>query len=179
MNKRLERLTNDSVLGGVAAGLADYFTIDKTLVRVLFVAGFFLPHFPSLLIYIILWIVLPERIGAAYTVYSSTPGSSSTSTPYSTMNQNVNRKDEHTGSIVFGGLLILIGVYYFMREWFDFYIDFGKIWPIGLILLGVWLLVRNRNRNDDDTYNSGQTPPYTGTTGTSDPYTGSNPQQPL
>ena len=61
MNKRLERIADQAQIGGVCAGLADYFGIDRTLVRVLFVIGIFLPHFPAVIIYVILWIALPER----------------------------------------------------------------------------------------------------------------------
>jgi len=58
-NKRLYRDENDKVLGGVCAGLANYFGIDKTVVRIIFIVliisfGFgFIP-------YIILWIALPS-----------------------------------------------------------------------------------------------------------------------
>lgn len=59
--KKLQRITTDKVIGGVAAGLADYFGIDKVIVRVLFVLGVFLPlPFPFILTYIILWIAMPK-----------------------------------------------------------------------------------------------------------------------
>ncbi len=57
--KRLYRDENDKVLGGVCAGLANYFGIDVTIVRVIFVVlaisfGF------GLITYLILWIALPS-----------------------------------------------------------------------------------------------------------------------
>lgn len=61
--KRLTRSMTDRMVAGVAGGLAEYFNIDPTLVRVLFVV-FALAGGPGLLIYIILWIVMPES-GAA------------------------------------------------------------------------------------------------------------------
>ena len=164
MNKRLERLPTDSVVGGVASGLADYFKIDRTLVRVLFVAGIFLPHVPALLIYLILWAVLPARMLLT-----------SPSTSFSTMHPTSNHNDENTGSIAFGGLLILIGIYYFLREWFDFYVDFGKIWPVALILFGVWLLVRGRYR----TRSADRSDAPSSFAGSDDPAAPRNPQQPL
>jgi phage shock protein C len=48
------------MIGGVAAGLANYLDIDVTLVRVLLAVGFFSPV-PVILIYIILWIVMPAE----------------------------------------------------------------------------------------------------------------------
>lgn len=60
---KLYRITNQSVIGGVAAGMAHYFGIDRALVRILFVlAFFFTAGVPTVTIYIILWAVLPAAI---------------------------------------------------------------------------------------------------------------------
>jgi phage shock protein C len=57
--KKLYRSKNDRWLAGVCGGLAEYFNIDAILVRVLFILfGFAIGG--SILIYIILWIVIPE-----------------------------------------------------------------------------------------------------------------------
>ncbi len=58
-DKRLTRPTEDRMLAGVCAGLANYFDIDPTLVRLLFVVFFFLGG-SAFLLYLILWIVMPE-----------------------------------------------------------------------------------------------------------------------
>ena len=57
--RRLFRDTDTGKVAGIAAGLAAYFNIDVTLVRVLMLAGLFAGGF-TFLLYIILWIVLPE-----------------------------------------------------------------------------------------------------------------------
>lgn len=62
--KRLTRSTTDRMVAGVAGGLAEYFNIDPTLVRVLFVL-LALAGGPGLLIYIVLWIVMPESGSAS------------------------------------------------------------------------------------------------------------------
>ena len=60
-HNRLFRNTSNKMIGGVASGLADYFEIDVTIVRVLFVLAVFIPvTFPIVLFYIILWIVMPD-----------------------------------------------------------------------------------------------------------------------
>ncbi len=61
-NNRLFRNMNQRVIGGVAAGLADYFDIDVVLMRVLFVLAIFIPV-PThmVLLYIILWVVMPKQ----------------------------------------------------------------------------------------------------------------------
>lgn len=57
--KRL-RKNNDRMIFGVCGALAEYFDLDPTLVRILFVFGFFLGLI-GLLFYIILAIVIPSR----------------------------------------------------------------------------------------------------------------------
>lgn len=56
--KRLERSMRDKWLGGVAGGLADYFGIDSTIVRLVFIVAFF-GFGTGLLIYLVLWLVMP------------------------------------------------------------------------------------------------------------------------
>jgi phage shock protein PspC (stress-responsive transcriptional regulator) len=49
------------MIGGVASGLADYFEIDVSLVRVFFVLTVLIPvTFAVILLYVILWIVMPD-----------------------------------------------------------------------------------------------------------------------
>ena len=56
---RLVRPREGRVIAGVAAGLADRFGISRTVMRVVFVASMLLPGL-QILIYLILWIVIPE-----------------------------------------------------------------------------------------------------------------------
>lgn len=58
--KRLFRSLRHRVLGGVCGGLAEYFDLDPSLVRVIAVILFIIPPFPALLAYIIMWIVVPQ-----------------------------------------------------------------------------------------------------------------------
>ncbi len=63
MDKKLTRSTDDKMIAGVAAGIAAYFGIDTTLVRLLFVL-FALLGGPGLLVYLILWVVMPQESNA-------------------------------------------------------------------------------------------------------------------
>lgn len=59
-SKRLYRSVVNRQLGGVCGGLAEYFNIYPTLVRVLFILGLFLGT-ATFWAYLILWIVIPEQ----------------------------------------------------------------------------------------------------------------------
>ena len=61
--KKMYRDPDDRVLGGVASGLAAYFGTDVTLIRVLFVISIFIGFGTGFLVYVILWIILPEATG--------------------------------------------------------------------------------------------------------------------
>jgi len=60
--KRLMRPKAERKIAGVCAGLAEYFDLDITLVRVLWlVVTFFSGIVPGIVGYIVAWIVMPEE----------------------------------------------------------------------------------------------------------------------
>jgi phage shock protein C len=151
METRLERLRDEAILGGVAAGIARYFNIDRTLVRVLFVVGFFIPHFPAFIVYLILWVALPERRFGVLSepVLFSNP-------TFSTMNPyNSSNRDRSQGNLIGGVVLILLGVLFLLDRWFD--IDFGDLWPLILIAIGVWMLFKDRISPRNDPFDTNKT----------------------
>ncbi len=63
-NKKLYRSVEDRMVGGVCAGIADFFDVDPTIVRLVFVLGFFASVSGLFWAYIIMMIVVPEYIPA-------------------------------------------------------------------------------------------------------------------
>ena len=58
----LRRSVVNRSIAGVCGGLAEYFGLDPTIVRVAYVLlSVFSAAFPGILIYVILWAVIPER----------------------------------------------------------------------------------------------------------------------
>lgn len=58
--KKLVRKTDDKMIAGVASGIADYFGVDVTLIRVLLVVTAVFGGF-GLVVYIVMWILVPEE----------------------------------------------------------------------------------------------------------------------
>lgn len=58
--KKLYRSQTDRWLLGVCGGLGEYFEIDPTLIRILFIV-FALVFGGGLLLYLILWIIIPMK----------------------------------------------------------------------------------------------------------------------
>jgi phage shock protein C len=156
MAKKLYRSTADKMLGGVAGGLAEYFDIDSTLVRVLFIVVVFLGG-GGIIAYIILWIVVPQKPYEIpkYNFNQSPPEGESRSGNFS----NENKSDSFnvangsvTGSIthisskqlwvaiiliVIGGLLLLDNIFPTF--------SFNHFWPVLLIAIGIGLLLKSKN----------------------------------
>jgi phage shock protein C len=69
--KRLMRSSRDKKIGGVCAGLAEYFDLDSTIVRVVWLLAILFAG-TGFFVYLVLWIVLPQApLAGAVTV----PGS--------------------------------------------------------------------------------------------------------
>lgn len=63
--KKLTRSANNRVFAGVLAGLAEYFEIDPTLVRVAYTAlTIFSAAFPGVLLYLLMWLIMPSANNA-------------------------------------------------------------------------------------------------------------------
>ena len=61
--KKLKRSTN-KILAGVCGGIAEYFEVDPTLIRVAYAAlSIFTTGFPGLLLYLILMLIMPAAGG--------------------------------------------------------------------------------------------------------------------
>jgi len=162
MAKKLYRSTTDKMLGGVAGGLAEYFDIDSTLVRVLFIVVVFLGG-GGIIAYIILWIVVPQKPyelpkypfsqspSGGESSYGNESGSGnfseeSKSDSFSVANGSVASSMSQANNkqiwvaiilIVIGGLLLLDNIFPAF--------SFHHFWPVLLIAVGIGLLLKSKN----------------------------------
>ena len=59
---RLYRSTHDRMISGVCSGLAEWLGWEISVVRILYVlVSLFSAAFPGILVYIILWVIIPEK----------------------------------------------------------------------------------------------------------------------
>lgn len=62
MRKSLRRSRSNRMVAGVVGGLADYWSIDPTMARVVYVvASIVSAAFPGILVYLLLWLIIPEE----------------------------------------------------------------------------------------------------------------------
>ena len=60
VQKRLTR-SNDRVIAGVCGGLAEYMDVDPTVVRLAYVILTFFTAFSGVILFPILWLIMPEK----------------------------------------------------------------------------------------------------------------------
>ncbi len=133
MNK-LKRSKSNRVLAGVCGGIGEYFNMDPVIVRVIWLVLTFAPGAPGLLAYIICTLIIPEDDGVIY-------------------EDNNQRHQSHSNlPIIIGVALIVIGAlklldimfpkFYHMLRMFNVL----KYWPVLLIIGGIYIIVKQRNK---------------------------------
>ncbi|MFO7526001.1 MAG: PspC domain-containing protein [Ignavibacteriaceae bacterium] len=151
MYKKLYRSNTDKMIGGVSGGIAEYFEIDPTIVRILFVLAVFFGG-GGLIAYIILWIIVPEK---PYVF----PGTQQTQSEFNQHHHESETKGENsepikdqfdyaafqqkqksnTGSVA-GIVLVVIGALFLLNNFIPRF-NFGDYWPFILIAIGIGLLL--------------------------------------
>jgi len=62
MAKKIYRIPESKMIGGICAGLAAYLELDATLIRLIFAAVCLLTAvFPMVLFYLVAWIIIPVK----------------------------------------------------------------------------------------------------------------------
>ena len=157
MNRRLYRCRHDQRIAGVASGVAQYFDLDRSLVRVLWVLSFFLGGI-GLLLYIAMAIIVPlePEAGplAAGAPAGDATGEASLPSPSgwhatATAHRHVARS---TGggraTTVFGMILILFGALALLDAVLPSWADgWHVLWPAFILGIGA-LLVATSVRRD-------------------------------
>ena len=138
MNQTLYRIPSKGQLGGVAAGLAERFGIELSVMRVILFFGLIFTHGIFFWIYIILWASLP--------VQNSWQTASVDANNASNFNETLTNMKKDSNK-VWGIILIVLGTIFLLDEWIpDF--DFGKFWPLILIAVGGYIIFRDKDKID-------------------------------
>jgi phage shock protein C len=141
MEKKLTRNANDKMVAGVASGLASYFKLDVTWVRIAFALAAFFGG-GGIWVYIILWIAVPEDKNTVFgfTDYTQDMEENNFGSTF--------KKKENVNYNLLGGL-ILIGLGgYFLLDEFDilpYWFRIGKLWPLIFVAIGLSILFKGIN----------------------------------
>jgi len=161
MDKRLYRSRSDRMIWGVCGGLAKYFNIDPTIVRLIAVLSIFL-HGLGILAYIILALVVPLE-------------SSKATEPGDTIRENVEEMKKTASELggklrstfttekgaptvapkansrslsILGVILIVFGLIFLLGSFFNLFwwFNWSHLWPLILVVIGVLIIWSTRRR---------------------------------
>ncbi|MCP4582640.1 MAG: PspC domain-containing protein [candidate division Zixibacteria bacterium] len=149
--KKLYRSRENAMIGGVCAGLAEYFKIDASLARLAAVILIF-PGGLSLWAYIVAWIVIPHK-----PLISDTAAASESSTdenvPVVADGESISEPEEggDKSRFIVGIVLVGLGILFLLNtlNLFDFF-SFYRMWPMVLIIVGLVVLFKGINRGKTD-----------------------------
>ena len=147
--KNLYRSKSDSVIAGVCGGLGEYFNTDPIIFRILFVLAVLFAG-GGFLVYIILWIAVPEEKKTTFNTYKTNDMETENTKNENFDNETIYNRDEKVprpqknseGNIWGGLILITIGII-FLIDRFVPNIDFGDLWPVILIAIGAILIMKS------------------------------------
>lgn len=140
MARRLYRIPEKGKIAGVAAGFADYFDMDVTLMRLLFVAVGLLSGGAAIIVYIILAFVMPAQ-GASKT--KDFDIGERADTLASEMKEN--GRAENIGNYL-GIALVILGVWFLLGQFYPmmFRLQWNIVWPALIVLLGFLIIAKGR-----------------------------------
>jgi phage shock protein PspC (stress-responsive transcriptional regulator) len=138
MTKKLYRIPSQGKIAGVAAGFAEYFDMDVTLMRLLFVAALLLTGGAVIVVYIIFAFILPVEGRAK-------DGSFDEKVETIAEEMKTNGGARNAGNYT-GAFLVLLGAWLLLGQFFPvvFNLQWSVIWPCLVILLGLWIITKGR-----------------------------------
>ena len=151
MPKRLTRDTRHAVLGGVAAGFAQYLEVDPVLARLAIVLLAFVNGL-GILFYLVCWLIMPraDAVGATSPVATAAAGFEGLREAGSQIAAEVRQgvPDPAAAQLAIGSVLIVAGGLLLMHNlgWLHWphWMRFETLWPLLLVALGVGLVTKSR-----------------------------------
>ena len=154
MKNKLYRSKKDCVIGGVCGGIAEYFDIDTTLVRLLAVLIFFFGG-SGIVAYIIGWIIIPQNPNGNTEDNSENKGEikgkikkgadkANKKVEENLPEERSKGNSERNRNIILGIILIIVGLVFMGTTLFPWitWIAWGTFWPVIIIVVGLVIMIR-------------------------------------
>ncbi len=144
MTKKLYRSRTDSMIAGVCGGLAEYFDIDASLVRVGAVL-FTLAWGSGLLAYVILWLIVAQKPLESSVMESEGGQKDAVEAGES------NELERDKGVLFVGIILTVLGVLLLMNNYLSFaWLSFRRLWPLLIIFVGLMIIMKGSGSKGDE-----------------------------
>lgn len=143
MEKRLVRSTKNEVIAGVCGGIGEYFEVDPTIIRIIFVilavwGGV------GIILYLIALIVMPKE-GEKMDKEKKADVGEKISKAVDEATEKIRTHDHgrDNGGYVFGLIILLLGVLFLLHNFIPAF-NAGQLWPIILIIIGLLILIKRK-----------------------------------
>lgn len=147
-SKRLFRSETDRVIGGVCGGIGEYFSIDPTIIRIIFVILAFSGG-SGIFIYLILWLIIPsasQRTAAATEQTIRSNAREVGERAKSLGEELTNHANRESSERVFGAVILALGIIILLSNFELINVFLVKLWPIVLIIIGSVILARGGSK---------------------------------
>ena len=168
MTERLYKSKNNKMIAGVCGGIAEYFNVDATLIRLAWLLAVFFGG-SGLVLYIMAMIIVPERKPHTEerreeeSDIKNVPDDTAQGEPQTASNERDHRAEvsaaenikaentkkpelpktqERKRKYMLGLILVALGGYFILQRFMPHYFNLNDWWPIILIIIGVVLLFR-------------------------------------
>jgi phage shock protein C len=154
LTKKLYRSRSQIMLGGVCGGLAEYFDVDVTIVRLLWVVAFFAGG-AGFLAYLVAWVIIPQppygqdpekKTEFLKGNHEEAESVCDAGHPEDLHHEAYEEKSLQEKNRLIGLILVILGVYILAGRFFPRYL-LMQYWPVVLIIAGVFFLVRGLRKN--------------------------------
>lgn len=146
MPENLFKSNKNKVFAGVCGGIAEYFKVDATLIRLAWALAFFVGG-SGFILYILAMIIMPENPN---TIKPNPVREGGTAEAEPVLEHMQETKHETKPSYnedkrrqILGLILVAVGGYFLLQRFFPFF-DFGNWWPLILIAIGGFILLQGR-----------------------------------
>ncbi len=144
MTKKLYRSRTESMIAGVCGGLAEYFDIDVSLVRVGAVL-LTLAWGSGLLAYVILWLIVTQKPLESSVMESEGEQKATVETTES------DKSERDKGVLFVGVILTVLGVLLLMNNYISFaWLSFRRLWPLLIIFVGLMIVMKGSGSKSDE-----------------------------
>jgi len=147
-DRKIFRSIDDYMIAGVCGGLANYFKIDSSLVRIIFVL-LILSGGSGILIYLILWLVVPKEKGIEKEIdreekleefIEDVKGRAKSMAKEIKIDTKIGKPRKNIN--VLGIILVMVGIVAVWNQISPMTIQWNFFWPGLLILIGILILFK-------------------------------------
>lgn len=136
LHKQLFRSDSNAIIAGVCGGIGEYFEVDPTFIRILFVLITIFGG-SGILVYLALWLLVPSRNHGRFSFQEIKEKA---------QNFVAHTKEEKESNFTAAMIFILIGILLLLNNlhiipW-NFWDTVRRFWPVLLIAMGLQMIVK-------------------------------------